>query len=166
MLTSSFKFFLEGRGQQKDEQICRKSHGYQLLNIMILNKFKALNRVKLVMIVFIISSCLPCCKAYKDVYNLYKIRNLIQKLSNEDHDVREKAISSLAKIGKPAIEPLITALKDKDRYYIGEGAAKTLGKIGKPAVEPLITTLRDKTTRYVREWAEKALVSCQPSSAG
>jgi HEAT repeat protein len=47
-------------------------------------------------------------------------------------------------IGTPAVEPLITALKDKDST-VCENAAKALGKIGDArAVEPLSDTLKDK----------------------
>ena len=49
-----------------------------------------------------------------------------------------EAVEALAKIGKPAVEPLIAALKDHDR------AADALVKIGKRAVEPLIAALKDE----------------------
>jgi hypothetical protein len=48
---------------------------------------------------------------------------------------------ALVKIGEPAVEPLIKALKDEDYSY---SAAKALGEIGdKRAVEPLIKALED-----------------------
>ncbi len=97
-----------------------------------------------------------------------------------------EAAWALEKIGKPAVEPLIKALGDRDwnvRYYaamtlgdigdkraveplikalgdkdswVREYAAEALGKIGKPAVEPLIKTLGDGE-KYVRENAAEAL---------
>mgnify|MGYP003881496055 CR=1 FL=1 len=55
----------------------------------------------------------------------------------------EEAAEALVKIGKPAVEPLITALKDENRY-VQTMAAEALGKIGdQRAVEPLITALKD-----------------------
>lgn len=67
------------------------------------------------------------------------IKKLIKLLKNDS--LRDKAIESLGRIGKPAIEPLVEAL-EKD-YPIYEYSAKALGKIGKPAVEALLTALKD-----------------------
>jgi HEAT repeat protein len=62
----------------------------------------------------------------------------------------------LVKIGTPALEPLITTLKDKDEN-VREYAAQALGELGDArAVEPLIITLKDKD-KNVREYAAKAL---------
>ncbi|MBC8276355.1 MAG: HEAT repeat domain-containing protein [Chloroflexi bacterium] len=41
-----------------------------------------------------------------------KIDPLIRDLKDEAWGVREKAIEALARIGKPAVEPLIAALND------------------------------------------------------
>ncbi|MFQ6078745.1 MAG: HEAT repeat domain-containing protein [Thermodesulfobacteriota bacterium] len=55
-----------------------------------------------------------------------------------------EAARALVRIGKPAVEPLIAALKDEDSYIRGY-AAEALGEIGDPrAVEPLIAALEDK----------------------
>jgi len=69
--------------------------------------------------------------------------------------VRYNAALALGKIGKPAVEPLIAALKDKDSR-VRYSAAWALGKIGdKRAVEPLIAALKDKdsTVRRDAAWA-------------
>ncbi len=62
--------------------------------------------------------------------------------------------TELARMGAPAVEPLILALSDPDRD-IQMGAALALGMIGKPAVSPLILTLRDEDTAE----SEKAIVA-------
>ncbi|TET54739.1 MAG: HEAT repeat domain-containing protein, partial [Anaerolineales bacterium] len=59
------------------------------------------------------------------------------------------------KIGAPAVEPLIAALKQKDNN-VQQAAAGALGQIGDPrAVEPLITALRNEAIQA----AAKALVA-------
>ncbi len=62
--------------------------------------------------------------------------------------------TELARMGAPAVEPLILALGDPDAD-IQMGAALALGMIGKPAVSPLILTLRDENTAE----SEKAIVA-------
>ena len=63
---------------------------------------------------------------------------------------------ALGEIGDSrAIEPLIQALKDKDKY-IREWAADALGEIGNErAVEPLIEALKDEysSVRWNAVWA-------------
>jgi len=60
------------------------------------------------------------------------------------------------KLGKPAVEPLIAALKDKDRY-VRKKTVEALGKLGDDrAVASLIVALKDKD-RYVRVAAVEAL---------
>ena len=61
----------------------------------------------------------------------------------------------LAKIGGPAFEPLISALKDENSN-LREGAAMALGQLGDTrAVTPLITLLKDEEMRVRMEaaWA-------------
>lgn len=76
------------------------------------------------------------------------VKPLISALS--DDASQEGAIESLAKIGKPAIEPLIQAFKDELRYVHGR-AMTALVKIGKPAVEPLIQVLKNSIITDVPE---------------
>ncbi|MEX2720691.1 MAG: HEAT repeat domain-containing protein, partial [Candidatus Wukongarchaeota archaeon] len=75
----------------------------------------------------------------------------LDKLGWKPEDDIEKALYLIAKeewdklvrLGEPAVEPLIQALKDKD-INVRRGAAETLGKIGDArAVEPLTQSLKD-----------------------
>jgi HEAT repeat protein len=62
----------------------------------------------------------------------------------KDSFVSGSATETLVKIGKPAVEPLIAALKDED-IFVRRRAAEILGKIGDTrAVEPLIVALKDE----------------------
>lgn len=70
--------------------------------------------------------------------------------------IGEVALPALFKIGEPAIESLIQALKDKE-HVVRLGAARVLGEIGDArAVEPLIEVLKHKD-KEVRESAAEAL---------
>ena len=111
------------------------------------------------------------------------IEPLIQALRDEDSSLREVAAKSLdklgwypgdniakvycliakkqwkefTKIGKPAVELLIQALKDED-YQVRGGAAEALREIGdKRAVEPLINVLKADKNSHVRWGAAVAL---------
>jgi len=57
--------------------------------------------------------------------------------SYDSSGVQWRAGEALVKIGEPAVEPLMAALKDGD-FDVRWRAAEALGKIGEPAVEPLI----------------------------
>jgi HEAT repeat protein len=71
------------------------------------------------------------------------IPKLIKDLSHRNEDIRWAAASALARIGTPAVEPLIVALDDKDSV-VRLRAAWALGRIGdERAVRKLILTLRD-----------------------
>jgi len=66
------------------------------------------------------------------------------------------AAEALGKTGAPAVDPLIAALKDRDRTFRAT-AARTLGNIRDPrAVEPLSLLLKDSDT-HVRLAAVQAL---------
>jgi HEAT repeat protein len=76
----------------------------------------------------------------------------LDKLGWKPEDDIEKALyliakeewDKLVKLGEPAVEPLIQALKDKD-INVRRGAAETLGKTGDArAVEPLIQALKEE----------------------
>ena len=83
-------------------------------------------------------------------------KGLIKTLGYKtDSGVRRTAALALGKIGEPAVEPLIAALKDSDDCVRRE-ATEALGKIGEPAVEPLIAALKDSDD-YVRREAAEAL---------
>ena len=84
-------------------------------------------------------------------------KGLIKTLGYKtDSGVRRTAALALGKIGEPAVEPLIAALKDS----VGDvrrTAAEALGKVGdRRAVEPLIAALKDSDD-YVRREAAEAL---------
>lgn len=82
------------------------------------------------------------------------VQGLIKMLGYQKRDhVRQAATEALRKIGAPAVEPLIIALKDRN---VHEAATETLSKIGTPAVESLITALRDQEID-VRKAAAEAL---------
>ena len=67
----------------------------------------------------------------------------ISKLKDGGPDVRRRAAMDLGRIGDArAVEPLISALKDKDRDVCNK-AEEALEKIGAEAVEPLIGELKD-----------------------
>jgi HEAT repeat protein len=90
------------------------------------------------------------------IFDSFKIKKLINVLKDGEYDdAVKKATESLREIGKPAVEPLIQALKDKNEEVRGRVAA-ALEVIGKPAVEPLIQALKDKNDD-VRWSAARAL---------
>ncbi len=62
---------------------------------------------------------------------------------SESATVEGAAAEALTKIGEPAVQPLIAALKHEDAG-ICHNAAKVLSKIGEPAVQPLIDVLEDE----------------------
>lgn len=70
---------------------------------------------------------------------------LVEKLTGETASYsRRSAISALGRLGdERAVDPLVSALQDEDRYIRRE-AAKALGELGSPAaIEPLIAALGD-----------------------
>lgn len=95
-------------------------------------------------------------RALGQIKDIHAIRALITILKDRNLNVRMKAAEELIKIGKPAVEPLIAALKGENPY-VREFAAVTLGEIrDRRAVEPLIVTLNDKVIS-VREAGTHAL---------
>jgi HEAT repeat protein len=72
------------------------------------------------------------------------VEPLIQKLGDPLQDIQKAAEEALAKIGKPAVDPLIKTLKDANMLRRA-GAARAIGHIrDERAVQPLIQALRDK----------------------
>lgn len=82
---------------------------------------------------------------------------LIQTLSqHEGLEIYKNAVETLVKIGEPAFNSLINALRDND-FSIRMYAAEALGLMGDTrAVEPLIHALKDKV-ELVRGNAVSAL---------
>lgn len=83
------------------------------------------------------------------------VEPLTTALRDKDWGVRREAAQALAKFGKSGIPPLIAALKDDD-WVVRQEAAKALGTCGPPAVEPLLAALRDPDWR-MRSGAASAL---------
>ena len=74
------------------------------------------------------------------------VEPLIEALSDEVGDVRQRAYESLIKLGgvsAPFLIPLLVSEEDEIR----QSATEILRKIGKPAVEPLATALTDADDR-------------------
>jgi hypothetical protein len=80
------------------------------------------------------------------------VEPLIRALGDEDEGVWKRAKETLVKLGGPAIEALLRALKE---WNVEERAAEALGKMGEPAVEPLIRALGDENSnvRARAAWA-------------
>lgn len=71
---------------------------------------------------------------------------LVEALTDEVGDVRQRAYDSLIKLGSasvPSLIPLLVSEEDELR----QSATEILRKIGKPAVEPLATALTDADDR-------------------
>ncbi len=83
------------------------------------------------------------------------IKPLLGQLGDKDHTVQGYAAIALAKIGKPAIKPLLGHLGDKDHTVQGL-VAIALGQMGTASIGPLTTALHDKD-RGVRLGAAAAL---------
>ncbi|WP_164913685.1 HEAT repeat domain-containing protein [Methanoculleus taiwanensis] len=81
---------------------------------------------------------------------------LILALGDPDGDIQMGAASALGMIGEPAVSPLILALRDEDAAE-SEKAIEALRKIGEPAVHALIQAFLDED-RQIRLGAARALV--------
>src|SRR5215467_11160530 len=80
------------------------------------------------------------------------VQSLIKALGYQKRDnVRQAAAEALGKVGAPAVEPLIAALKEG---YMHAAATEALSKIGAPAVEPLIAALKDQEINVRKAAAE------------
>jgi len=95
--------------------------------------------------------------ALGDIGNPIAVDPLIAALKNDEFSgVRWKAAESLSKLGAPAVEALIGALRH-DNDDVRWKAAIALGEIGDPrAIEPLLILLSDKD-RFVKSHAALAL---------
>jgi HEAT repeat protein len=79
-----------------------------------------------------------------------------QRRGGDNPDLRAVVARALAKIGSPAVPPLIKALGDHDLYVV-IGAAEALGRIDdRRAIDPLLTCLASETS-HVRQAACRAL---------
>jgi len=105
---------------------------------------------------------LHAAKALGEAKDARAVEPLIAALG--DKGCGHTAANALAKIGKPAVEPLIVALKNENPF-VRRNAAEALGEIkDSSAVKPLIDTLKDNDL-IVRRNAAKALGKIKDSSA-
>jgi len=89
--------------------------------------------------------------------NKRNIKGLTKALRYKDLDVKSAAAEALARIGAPAVEPLIETMNEKDSS-VRVLAVMTLGRLRDArALEPLIQALKDED-REVRSQAVGALV--------
>jgi HEAT repeat protein len=71
-----------------------------------------------------------------------------------------KASKELARIGSPALTPLLTALTARKDEYFRKLASLTLGRIGSSAITPLLNLMGDKDPE-VRRYVVEALSALQ-----
>jgi hypothetical protein len=71
---------------------------------------------------------------------------LIEALTDEVGDVRQRAYDALIKIGATSVTPLVPLLVSEEDE-LRQSATEIIRKIGKPAVEPLATALGDADDR-------------------
>lgn len=82
------------------------------------------------------------------------VEELVQAFKNNDTIVQSSAYIALIGIGKPAVDPLICALKDNDSD-VQKWAAASLGFIkDNRAVDPLIQALKDNDSEVRRSAAD------------
>src|SRR5215813_11012271 len=74
------------------------------------------------------------------------VRPLVEALTDEVGDVRQRAYDSLIKIGGVAV-PMLVPLLVSEEDELRQSATEIIRKIGKPAVEPLATALTDADDR-------------------
>lgn len=74
----------------------------------------------------------------------------------DDLDFEDAAMAALVRIGRPAVPPLLEALKNKE-WYVRMNAAETLGKIGDSSAIPALARAFIDRDQGVREAATEAL---------
>ena len=92
-----------------------------------------------------------------DSPNKSDISSLVSLLASKDGVKRSKARAALVEIGRPAVDSLVSALKDRNQTVRWE-SAKALGQIRDPkSIDALVAALRDKLFD-VRWLAAEALI--------
>ncbi len=87
----------------------------------------------------------PLKRNHKDEIHPSAISALMAVLADNDGSARERARRSLVAIGKPAVTPLLEALRDRHEHVRWE-AAKALSQINDSAAAPaLVSALEDKS---------------------
>ncbi len=90
---------------------------------------------------FILTGCGPSLAQIKQWQQAGAVEPLIAAL--EYKGVRAEATLALLRLGRPAVEPLITALNNEDED-LREEVVKVLGKIRSPwVIDPLIAVLKN-----------------------
>ncbi len=79
-------------------------------------------------------------EALGDLKDQRAVVPLVEALTDEIGDVRQRAYDSLIKLGAPAVVPLIPFLVSEEDEW-RQSATEIIRKIGKPAVEPLAVAL-------------------------
>jgi HEAT repeat protein len=105
------------------------------------------------------------CVAAPGEHKTPTIPELIQQLSSNDYQIRQRAARRLGNLGlaaRDAVPALAKALHDPMPDVRGP-AGKALGQIGTPAVPALIEALRHKDNG-VRDRAARALAQCGPDA--
>jgi hypothetical protein len=88
------------------------------------------------------------------------IRNLMTTLTSKDGLARKRARDELVEIGRPAVPPLLEALKDK-RTYVRWEAAKALSELGDPrSAAGLVVALSDNDPG-IRWMAAEGLIAAE-----
>lgn len=91
-----------------------------------------------------------------DIGDPKAVKLLLDRLADRSERVQAAAVEALSKIGETAVEPLISALANENKF-VRFRAALALGQIGdRRAVKPLINALRDDIG-IVRDGAVRAL---------
>ncbi len=87
-----------------------------------------------------------------------EICSLIQQLGAPDKATQDAAVAALARIGTPAVEPLLVALTFQNPWTRGN-AALALGKIGdKRGFEPVLKVAQSDPHPSIRSTAVLALI--------
>lgn len=81
-----------------------------------------------------------------DLKDRRAINPLVEALTDEVGDVRQRAYDSLIKLGGPSVQALIPLLVSEEDD-LRQSATEIIRKIGKPAVEPLATALVEADDR-------------------
>ena len=92
------------------------------------------------------------------------VEPLIQSLKDKESDVRKGAAEALGTIGDARAVKPLVQALNDDYWDVNKSAAEALGRIGEPAVESLIAALEDKSA-VVRRGAAKALGEIGDKSA-
>ncbi|MBI5855196.1 MAG: HEAT repeat domain-containing protein [Nitrospirae bacterium] len=71
---------------------------------------------------------------------------LVEALTDEVGDVRQRAYDSLIKLGRPSVSALVPLLVSEEEE-LRQSATEIIRKIGKPAVEPLAVALGEADDR-------------------